>query len=164
VLPAVTDVGLNIITLKGLPSDFETFYMFNENMRSMPPTMGSLSPPQQCALVYWLIAIALTPWMLLKAQTEKSSRFIAPLLFLAGGASAFMMTLNPAMYRPDGRIFFVTAVLLTLVTAIFIPTLKKKRHMAAAAFCLMVLMVLAGASQFETYAVVANILSDMQKF
>ena len=130
-LPAFTDVGL-----------------FSEGpslvvQMTRDPSALSLSAAQGIVLIWWLFAIGFTPLLLLKALKDEPMRYAAPLLYLAGGACACLMTATNAMYHAMGRTFFVTAILLLIIVASLIPSsIKKPKHMLLAA-CVLVLFAAA---------------------
>ena len=122
-LPALKDVGLR----PGEPT-------FVDEMSQNPPVLSSLSAVQGIVLIWWLFAIGFTPLLLLKALKGEPMRYAAPLLYLAGGASACLITATNIMYSAMGRTFFVTVILLVMIVASLIPSsIKKPKHMLIAA-------------------------------
>ena len=103
----------------------------------------SLSVVQGIVLIWWLFAVGVTPLLLLKALKEEPMRYAAPLLYLAGGACACLITATNIMYTTMGRTFFITAILLVMIVASLIPSsIKKPKHMLLAA-CVFVLFAAA---------------------
>jgi len=121
-LPAFTDVGLF--------SEGPSFLV----QMTQNPAMQSFSAVQGIVLIWWLFAIGITPLLLLKALKEEPMRYAALLLYLAGGASACLIAATNSMYYTMGRTFFVTAVLLVMIVASLISSIKKPKHMRIAAW------------------------------
>jgi len=146
-LPAASDVGLNFT---GSNTSLSDIWNYRSELAWNPPKFEDLSALQLCTLFYWLFSLAFTPWMLLKAKTEKPGRFVAPLIYLAGTACACIVTISGWMYISEGNTFFLTSVLLVLTAA-------KTNHMILALFGL---LSLAAVSLYETYTSAADLISQ----
>jgi len=157
-LPFLTDVGLADIQAGAGATVESLTASLHRLTRERPPTLGSLTTVQLCVLAFWLFAVVLTPWMLVKAAENKTICFAAPLLYLGGAASACMMVFAPYLfYSSMGRAFFVTAILLVIIAMLFLPPIEKPKHKLLAALCLLCLMA---ASLCETYEIATNLMSE----
>jgi len=148
-LPALTDVGLLsggpsfLVEVSPDPSTLSSLPVLQDNvLNQAPPTLSSLSATQGIVLTWWLFAIGITPLLLLKALKEEPMRYATLLLYLAGGASACLITATDIMYPTMGRTFFVTVILLVMIVTSLISSIKKPKHMLVAA-CVFVLFAAA---------------------
>lgn len=112
-------------------------------------TLVSLSGVQIFACIWQMILLVLMGVLLWKTGESRLEKSVMILLLLASVVSAAVMYFSPTMYVSGPRVFFVTAVLLWLLTGILFGKIKSQKVQAL----LTAYVAIAGIVNVVAYAV-----------